>query len=138
MLHIIPRVGTDPGPNWSRTQARGRSGPALLSPAGGPVSPAEPCRWTRWALAHSIHGHGVSSSIGPHVTFDPGTLTGSSENQKNKGVCAARAADTMFRPSDASVQQQTNTIVLPLHHTTTESPAMVQEYRYDSRLHFYR
>lgn len=127
MLHITT-VGTDPGQNWSRTQAGGQTGPALLSPAGGPVSPAEPCRWTRWALAHSIHSHGVSSSIGPHVTFDPGTLTGSSENQKNKGVCAARPADTRFRPSDGTVQQQTNTIVLLLYHTTTESTDPILDY----------
>lgn len=86
-----------PGPNWSRVvrnQSRTpvRTGPELPSPAGGPVSPAESCRWTRWALAHSIHSHGVSSSIGPHVTFDPGTLTRSSEDQQHKGVCAAGPA----------------------------------------------
>lgn len=79
-----------------QTQSRTQIGPALLLPAGAPVSLAKSGRWTCWALAHSIHSHGVSSSIGPHVTFDPGTLTGSSED--HKGVYAAKAA---YSRSDA-------------------------------------
>lgn len=62
------------------------SGSAPSSPAGGPVSQAERCRRTRETLARSVHSHGVSSSIRPHVTSDPGALTGSSEDVQNKSL----------------------------------------------------